>query len=169
MAVYRCMPDQSARDPLAPESVAAAVNAAIVILLPVILLAAGSMVLNPDTNTSVTVRPPGGPVIGQSSWLLAQFALGTLPFATLAGWRTWVYATRWQEQRRGSWLAVAEAGGWGLPVALVILAPGIVTRPMDAPPYLIAYGGFALLVGLVLGLVLRTAALIVLRLHPGSR
>ena len=95
--------------------------------------------------------------------------LSTLPFATLAGWRTWVYATRWQEQRRGSWLAVAEAGGWGLAVALFILAPGIVTRPMDAPPYLIAYGGFALLVGLVLGLVLRTAALIVLRLHPGSR
>ena len=160
------MPDQSAKAPLAPESVAAAVNAALVILLPVILLAAGSMVL---TNTSVTVRPPGAPVIGQSSWLLAQFVVGTLPFATLAGWRTWVYATRWQEQRRGSWLAVAEAGGGGLVVALVILAPGIVTRPMDAPPYLIAYGGFAVLVGLVVGLVLRTAALIVLRLHPGSQ
>ena len=163
------MQDQSARDPLAPESVAAAVNAAIVVLLPVILLAAGRMVLNPDTNTSATVRPPGASVIGPVILLLAQVAWWALPFATVAGWRTWVYATRWQGQRRGSWLAVAEAGGWGLAVALMILAPGIVTRPMDAPPYLIAYGGFAVLVGLVLGLVLRTAALIVLRLHPGSR
>ena len=163
------MQDQSARDPFAPESVAAAVNAAIVVLLPVILLAAGSLVLNSDSNTSVTVRPPGAPVIGPVILLLAHVACSTLPFATLAGWRTWVYATRWQEQRRGSWLAVAEAGGWGLAVTLVILAPGIVTRPMDAPPYLIGYGGFAVLVGLVLGLVLRTAALIVLRLHPGSQ
>jgi hypothetical protein len=163
------MRDQSARDPLAPGSVAAAVNAAIVVLLPVILLAAGSLVLDPDSNTSVTVRPPGAPVIGPIILALAQVAWWTLPFATLAGWRTWVYATRWQEQRRGSWLAVAEAGGWGLAVALVILAPGIVTRPMEAPPYLIGYGGFAVLVGLVLGLVLRTATLIVLRLHPGSR
>jgi hypothetical protein len=161
--------DREARRPTSPESVAAAINAAIVVVLPLILLSVPFLLHNPETDTSVTIRPPGASVIGPVIMTLGWIVSSTLPFATIAAWRTWVYATRWQDEKRGSWLAVLEAGAWGLAVALLVLAPGIVTRPMDAPPYVIAYGGFALLVGLVLGLILRTAALLVLRFHPGSR
>ena len=48
-------------------------------------------------------------------------------------------------------------------LALLYLAPGIVTRPAEAPPYVIAYGGAALLLGVVVGLFLRTTAILVLK------
>ena len=38
-------------------------------------------------------------------------------------------------------------------------------RPAAAPPYVVAYGGFALIVGLVIGVFLRTTGLLMLKLH----
>ena len=60
-------------------------------------------------------------------------------------------------------MGVAEAGASGLILALLYLAPGIVTRPAEAPPYVIAYGGGALLLGVAVGLFLRTTAILVLK------
>ncbi len=48
------------------------------------------------------------------------------------------------------------------PVLLVLL-PGIVTRPREAAPYIIVYGGAALVVGLAVGVLLRMTALAILR------
>ena len=47
--------------------------------------------------------------------------------------------------------------------AFAYLAPGIATRPMAAPPYLLVYGGAALILGLLVGLMLCTAAVMVLQ------
>ena len=87
-----------------------------------------------------------------------------LPLAIVAGWRTWVHASRYREGRGRGWQGVAEAGGLGLILALGVLARGIVTRPAEAPPYVIFYGGVALILGVALGLILRVTALIVLKL-----
>ena len=54
-------------------------------------------------------------------------------------------------------------------LALLYLAPGIVRRPAEAPPYVIAYGGAALLLGVVVGLFLRTTAILVLKLFKFDR
>jgi hypothetical protein len=86
-----------------------------------------------------------------------------LPLATLAAWRTWVHATRWRARRIAGWLGVAEAGATGFLIALIYLAQGILTRPTEAPPYVLVYGGLALILGLLVGLVLQLTALIVLR------
>ena len=65
-------------------------------------------------------------------------------------------------------MGVAEAGACGLILALLYLAPGIVTRPAEAPQYVIAYGGAALLLGVVVGLLLRTTAILVLKLFKSA-
>jgi hypothetical protein len=52
-----------------------------------------------------------------------------------------VHARRYCEQRAGGWQGVAEAGAAGLFIALIVLARGIMTRPGDAPPYVVVYGG----------------------------
>ena len=150
------------------ESVAAIVNGLLVMLLPLAVLAAGSTV-NPDNfDGSVTADVPGMPGMWTTIRMLTRTSLVLFPFALLAGWRTWVYARRWCDQQDRGWRAVAEAGACGLIVALVYLAPGIVTRPAEAPAYVIAYGGGALLLGLVVGVFLRTTAVLVLTLRKSA-
>jgi hypothetical protein len=145
------------------EAVAAIVNGLIVLLLPLLFILAAS-VFSFDSNTSVTVRPPGvWPILGVISAAFEMSAI-MLPFAMLAGWRTWIHASRDDRQSSG-WRGVLEAGACGVIVALAVLAPGIVTRPLEAPPYVIAYGGAALIVGVVVGLILRATALLVLKLE----
>jgi hypothetical protein len=63
-----------------------------------------------------------------------------------------------------SWDGVFEAAVCGFVCALPILAPGIVTQPTKAPPYILVYGGLGAIIGLIVGLVLRTTALLTLRL-----
>jgi len=94
---------------------------------------------------------------------IAAYLVAIVPVALLAGWRTWVHASRYREGKGTGWQGVAEAGGLGLTLALVVLARGIVTRPADAPPYVIFYGGVALILGLAIGLFLRVTALTVLK------
>src|SRR5262249_4095064 len=84
--------------------------------------------------------------------------------AAIAGWRTLVHARRYREQRGGGWRGVIEAGAVGLFIALVVLARGIVTRPREAPPYVVVYGGAALLIGLGVGVILRFTAIFVIKL-----
>lgn len=147
-----------------PEDVAAIVNALVVLLGPPLLMIGGSFIAGngvSDTSSFVVADDPSpGP------GALAVFAptLMTLaPFALVAGWRTYVHARRWREGKGTGWQGVAEAGLLGVGVALAVLAPGIVTRPLEAPPYVIVYGGAALLFGLLAGLILRFTALLTLR------
>ena len=151
-----------------PENSAAVVNGLLVLLLPLAFLVLGSIVFDSDSDTSVTVRAPGSSGIARAVVILVQIGLVLLPFAALAGWRTWVYAKGWREQRVRGWQAVAEAGACGLVVALGYLAPGIVTRPTEAPPYVIVYGGAALILGLMVGLFLRMTAILVLKFHKSA-
>jgi hypothetical protein len=147
------------------EIVAAIVNGLLVLLLPLVILAAASTIDVDQFDASVTADVPGSPRISAMIPRLMAAFLVSIPFALLAAWRTWVYARRWQDQQDRGWRAVAEAGACGLIPALLYLSPGIVTRPIEAPPYVIAYGGAALLLGVLVGLFLRTTALLVLKLR----
>jgi hypothetical protein len=150
------------------EKVAAIVNGLLVLLSPLVISVVGAN-LTTDSNASVTVRPPDAPPIIFATQTLIWIGQVLLPFALLAGWRTWVYTIRYLEAGDRGWRGVAEAGACGLIVALLYLSPGIVTRPMEAPPYVIVYGGGALIVGVVVGLVLRASALLVLKLQSFAR
>jgi len=87
-----------------------------------------------------------------------------VPLSFIAGWRTYVHARRWLIVQKHSWDGVFEAAVCGFVCALPILAPGIVTQPAKAPPYILVYGGLGAIIGLIVGLVLRTTALLTLRL-----
>jgi hypothetical protein len=63
-----------------------------------------------------------------------------------------------------SWRGVLEAGACGFLYVLWILRHGIVTQPAQAPPYVVVYGGLGLVIGVITGFVLRTTALLTLRL-----
>ena len=139
------------------EVVAAVLNGSLVLIAPLALLAVSPHFIPDHTNGSTTVRPPGvGP--GVPLLVLVQVASYLSPFALLAGWRTWVHARKWQEGVGTGWQGVVEAGATGLAVALILLAPGIVTRPLEAPPYVAFYGSAALILGLIVGLILRITA-----------
>jgi len=85
------------------------------------------------------------------------------PLALVAAWRTWVHAARYRSGHGRAWQGVLEAGAAGFVIALFVLAPGIAMQPTKAPPYVVFYGGAALVLGLAIGLVLRTAAILVLK------
>jgi hypothetical protein len=144
-----------------PEAWAAAVNGIIVLSLPLLFVLAIAIWGRPGTPP---VKPPGSP---SSTWLalpvLLMTELGMLPLALIAAWRTWVYAERFQHGVSRGWEAVAEAGLVGVLASLWMLAGPTLRRPLDAPPYLLTYGGMALLAGLLVGLVLRASAVLVLR------
>ena len=147
-----------------PEDLAAIINGLIVFVGPFVLVALSSVIFNSDTNASVTVRPPGTSRFPAMVLMFVHMSLGLLPLATLAAWRTWIHAIRWRERRTAGWQGVAEAGATGFLIALIYLAQGVLTRPTDASPYVIVYGGLGMIVGVVVGLVLQTTALIVLRI-----
>jgi hypothetical protein len=145
-----------------PEDVAAFVNALLTLFLPPALSMLAAFVV---PSTSVTVRPERS--FFASAWLfLSAFAsilIPLVPFSLLAGWRTRVHARRYREGRGSGWQGVLEGGVLGFVAALVVLSRGIATRPREALPYIIVYGGGAALLGLAFGLVLRTSGHIVLK------
>jgi hypothetical protein len=94
---------------------------------------------------------------------VAGFMTSFVPLAMLAGWRTWVHAKRIREHEGTGWRGVAEAGALGFLLAMGVLAYGIVTRQADALPYVVFYGGAALLIGVTLGCALRATGLLVLK------
>ena len=150
------------------ENVAAVVNALLVMFVPLAVVVAGSNINLDSFDGSVTADVPGSPRMWATIRTLIPIALLLFPFALVAGWRTWVHATRWCDQQDRGWQGVAEAGACGLIPALLYLAPGIVMRPDEAPPYVIAYGGGALLLGVVVGVFLRTTAILVLTFRKSA-
>ena len=147
--------------------IAAVGNASVVLLLPLGLMLLGNVLPDRVSDTSITVRPDGtgrAVMVTLVTWFYMCRAL--LPFALIAGWRTLVHARRRAAGTDRSWVGVLEAGACGFVCALLILAPGIVRTPTHAPPYLVVYGGIALVVGLIVGLALRATALVILKFAP---
>src|SRR5215475_5272409 len=108
---------------------AAAVNGAVVLLLPALLVLFLSVyqVIVPSKGTTVHANPLS-PVVSaiEASIFGAVFML---PLALVAAWRTWVHATRWQEQERTLW-GVAGAGALGALVVIAMLAPGVLVAAL---------------------------------------
>lgn len=133
------------------------------LLVPVALLVAATVVSwNPDHTVTARVTPL--PVY----LIFRVLELGMLftPFvalACIAAWRTWVHARRYLGGHGSGWSGVGEGGALGLFLAVLVLSPGIIAHPAAAPPYIAFYGGGGLILGLAMGLVLRTSALLVLR------
>lgn len=153
-----------------PEIVAALVNAAIVFLVPVVLMIAVLIAASLDTSHAGVVAYVTSPLWRAFVTLLqiVVFVTAIVPFATMAAWRTWVHARRYLRDEGTGWQGVVEAGGIGFFTAIWVLQWGIIHRPAEAPPYIIAYGGAALIIGVALGLILRFAAIVVLRrMSPG--
>jgi hypothetical protein len=150
-----------------PEDVAALVNGLLVLLVPVGIIIASWIGFNASGAVRARVSSPivyVAPNLFQVGAAMTRF----VPLAMLAGWRTWVHAKRVREHQGSGWQGVAEAGALGFLLAIVVLAHGILTRPADALPYVVFYGGAALLIGVALGCVLRATGLLVLK-YCGQR
>lgn len=146
-------------------TVVALVNAGVVYLLPV----AGAGIIgaiNPGYSTGSTTVTARGPDYVQhqvEGWV--SYALAVAPFAMAAAWRTFVHATRWLEGRGSGWLlGVLEGGLCGFVAAVLILLPSISMKPLQAPPYVLVYGGLALVLGLLVAAILSSTALVTLHL-----
>ncbi len=60
---------------------------------------------------------------------------------------------------------ILEGAACGFAGALLVLLPGILTKPTQAPPYVIAYGGLAAVLGLAVGVILWVTGTVALRLY----
>jgi hypothetical protein len=142
-----------------------------VLIVPAAFLTLGSLLFDSSVTNSGTHVRAGGPP-GVADYLLGALLLMafTSPFAMVAAWRTWVHAKRRTEGGALGWQGVAEAGALGIAIALVTLLPGILTRPFEAPPYVVFYGGAAFIFGVGVGFVLYMTGSLALRLHrPATR
>src|SRR5262245_35119190 len=152
--------DWSNRPPL----IAASVNAAIILLLPGLL----SLVLEilqsiyPSlASNTVHARQVSPFMRAIETSVIAIFVTG--PLATVAAWRTWVHATRWQMRRR-TWWGVLEAGAVGALLVILMLLPGVLAAALVGAGSLAGIGAFGFyaaiggLVGFGFGLVLQLTA-----------
>jgi hypothetical protein len=147
-----------------PENTAALVNGLLVLVVPLAFLVVGGLLSQQD-EAGRSFRAPGTDGMSDSqivAVVIAQTAMVLLPFASLAAWRTRVYARRWHDRDDRGWKGVVEASGCGSLAALAMLAPGIITPPSLAGPYIVVYGGAGLILGLLVGLILRFTAIVTL-------
>jgi hypothetical protein len=152
-----------------PATVAALVNGLVVYLLPLAL--AGAVALFAPTYTTggtrvVGVDPDRAYVWSHRLTFVGAYLTGLAPFAFAAGWRTFVHAKRWFEHGRRGAMGIVEGGLCGFAGAVFVLMPGILTKPSQAPPYVVAYGGLAAALGLAVGAILWMTATITLRWYP---
>jgi hypothetical protein len=164
-----------------PEKVAALVNGLIVLTLPSVISGAAATARTVgfrvrDTDWSVTVHPAGWTPLLPMVAALGDFGPVMLPFAAVAAWRTWVHARRWRAGRPTEWQGVWEAVACGVVTLLILVLPRsarLVTALMTQPIQTLAYLVFSLLVaavvGLVLGMLLDTAAILVLKMMTSGR
>jgi len=151
-----------------PAALAALVNALVVWLLPVAVIGTLAAVVPDYTNGGtrvVGVDPDRAAVLSRKLQFIVAYFAGVAPFAMAAAWRTFVHATRWLDTGAPGGRGILEAALCGFAGTVVVFLPGILTRPLQAPPYVLAYGGLTAAIGLVLGLVLWTTATITLRLY----
>jgi hypothetical protein len=74
-----------------------------------------------------------------------------------------VHAKRWLEHGRWGTMGIVEGALCGFAGAVLVLMPGIVTKPTQALPYVLAYGGMAAVLGLAVGAILWVTATITLQ------
>ena len=114
----------------------------------------------PDDNSTI-VRAPG------AAWRqvadLVRVGGLLLPFAFLAFWRSVVYARRVIDGTSTGWRGVGEAVAVALGVELVMASPALVSGHAAALPFLYVQVLVAA-TGVMVGLILRTAGLVTLRL-----
>jgi hypothetical protein len=149
-----------------PEAIAALVNGLLVWLLPVgisALFTIGSGLGLGASDTNTTVYADGWTPLDPILATTFRFGIVMVPFAVVAAWRTWVHAKRRRELGTSGWQGVRDAGACGLVAVLVVMTPGILTHPAQAMPYVLGLGAYAVLFGLLIGLLLRASAIIVLK------
>ena len=149
--------------------IVALVNALVVYLLPLALVAAIALFAPLRNGTTVVgVDPDRARVWSNRIQFIAAYLMGLAPFAMVAAWRTFVYARRWLERGSYGFMGILEGGLCGLAGAVLVLLPASMMKPTQAPPYLIAYGALAAIVGLGVGLVLWVTGSIAVRLVPAG-
>jgi hypothetical protein len=153
-----------------PATVVAFVNAVVVYLLPLALVGAVAVVAPEYTNGSTHVYgvdPDRAAVWARRGHFIAAYGIGLAPFAMAAAWRTFVHARRWLENGSRGAQGILEGAACGFAAALLVLLPGIVTTPLHAAPYVLAYGSLAAVLGLGVGAGLWISATVTLRLYAG--
>ena len=137
-------------------------------MLPLAFAGAVALFASDYSNSGtrvVGVDPNRGYVWSQRLTVIGTYLMGLAPFAFAAAWRTFVHAKRSLEY--GGWgvAGIAEAGLCGFAAAVLVLLPGILTKPTQAPPYVIAYGTMASVIGVVVGAILWVTATCALQLY----
>lgn len=158
------MPNRVSQGP-PPEFVAAVVNGLLFVFVPTIATARG-------IYTSTAVRPvPPTPVSSIRDAL--PIALWLAPLGLLVAWRTYIHARAYRRNRFTAWRGPAESALIAGTIALVIMALATARTWTTHPPHLVIgyfsfYVGATTLLGLGIGVVLATTALLVLHLpfHP---
>lgn len=146
----------------------ALVNALVVYLLPLAFAGAVSLFASDYSNGStrvVGVDPDRASVWSQRLTVLVAYLTTLAPFAFAAAWRTFVHAKRWLEYGRWGVTGIVEGALCGFAGAVLVLLPGIVTKPTQAPPYVIVYGGMASVLGLAVGAILWVTATLTLQMY----
>ena len=154
-----------------PATLAASVNAVIVYLLPLVLVGAIALVASDYGNNGtrvVGVDPDRAAVWSRRLEFIGAYLMGLAPFAMAAAWRTFVHTRRWLESGSRGAQGILEGAACGFAGAVLVLLPGILTKPAQAPPYLIAYGGLAAVLGLAVGAVLWCSATLTLRVYAST-
>ena len=86
----------------------------------------------------VGVDPNRAAVWSRHVKFIGAYIMGLAPFAMAAAWRTFVHARRWLERGLRGAQGILEGAACGFAGAVLVLLPGIVTHPTQAPPYLLA-------------------------------
>lgn len=139
-------------------------NGAVFLLIPFLLVMSLQLASTGMQNGSVTVHAGGDPGLGDYFLRALAALVFCTPVAAVVVWRTQAHALARVDDNASGWWGVGEAAAIGFSVAMTVLLPGILLRPLEAPPYVISYGGAAALIGALLGLLLRTTALLWFRI-----
>lgn len=141
-----------------------------------LLIAVGMMLASPSNATHVYSHPTKAAFQAAAlAVLVVTFVVA--PLAAVVSWRTAVHAQRFLARETSSWRGVFEAGAMGFAVTLPFVLPAVVARQFNPGAwgqpqafmlglaYVGAYGLLGLVVGLVLGFLLRLSAMMALLVH----
>jgi hypothetical protein len=147
--------------------VVALVNGLVVYLLPLAFVGAVALFAADYSNGGtrvVGVHPDRAYVWSKRLIIAGAYVTSLAPFAFAAAWRTFVHAKRWLKDGRSGVTGIMEGALCGFAGAVIVLLPAILTKPTQAPPYVVAYGGLASVVGLAVGAILWVTATFTLQM-----
>lgn len=149
-----------------PEDLAAILNALVILLIPLLLLVA--FFVHQATDMDAPVRPSGNHFFSDLPGALMIF-VPFAPLAVITGSRTRTHVRAYLAGTENRWRGVLEGAALGAVIPLALLIRPALERPQQAAPYLIAYGGIGLTIGLTLGLILTGTALLALKIVARRR